>query len=262
MLHWDAETLWQDLEPRVPGLTVEVLAETGSTNTLLLERGRQGDDTPCLLVAESQNAGRGRLGRAWWSQPGQALTFSLGLPLAPADWSGLSLAVGLALAEALGEHVGLKWPNDLWLRGEDRKLGGILIEVAPLASRGQRPDARWVVIGVGLNITPLPPGQASADTFRTGYACLQEHEPMLSAPQVLLRVARPLLDAVLAFETDGLTPLQSRYAARDVLAGRAVVAGTRTGVACGLRADGSLLVRDADGTVHALHSGEVSVRPC
>ncbi|WP_310460773.1 biotin--[acetyl-CoA-carboxylase] ligase [Sphaerotilus sp.] len=262
MLHWDAETLWQDLEPRAPGLSVEVLAETGSTNTLLLERGRQGLDTPCLLVAECQTAGRGRLGRPWWSQPGQALTFSLGIKLAPADWSGLSLAVGVALSEALGAQIGLKWPNDLWLRGDDRKLGGILIEVAPLAEPGPRPGERWVVIGAGLNVTPLPDAQADADTFRTGYACLQAFEPMLTAPQLLHRVARPLLDAVLAFETDGLAPLRTRYAARDVLAGRTVQAGAITGIACGLTADGSLQVRDVHGTIHALHSGEVSVRPC
>ena len=262
MLHWDAESLWQDLEPRAPGLSVEVLAETGSTNTLLLERGRQGLDAPCLLVAECQTAGRGRLGRPWWSQPGQALTFSLGMKLAPTDWSGLSLAVGLALAETLGEHIGLKWPNDLWLHGDDRKLGGILIEIAPLATPDPRPGERWVVVGAGLNLAPLPEGFASADTFRTGYACLQEFEPMLTAPQLLHRVARPLLDTLSAFDTTGLAPLLPRYATRDVLAGRPVTAGALTGTACGLSVDGSLQVRDAHGTVHTLHSGEVSVRPC
>lgn len=262
MLHWDAETLWQDLEPQAPGLSIEVLAETDSTNTRLIERGRQGLDAPCLLVAERQRAGRGRLGRPWWSQPGQALTFSLGLKLAPADWSGLSLAVGLALAEALGDRIGLKWPNDLWLRGDDRKLGGILIEVTPLAEPGLRPGERWVVIGAGLNVAPLPETPQDPDTFRTGYACLQEFEPALTAPQVLHRVAGPLLRAVLAFESEGLSTLHARYAVRDVLAGRSVQAGALAGVACGLSADGSLQVRDALGALHALHSGEVSVRPC
>jgi BirA family biotin operon repressor/biotin-[acetyl-CoA-carboxylase] ligase len=262
MLHWDAETLWQDLEPLAPGLSVEVRAEVDSTNTRLLERPRQGDTLPCLLVAEHQTAGRGRLGRTWWSQPGQSLTFSLGLKLAPADWSGLSLAVGLALAEALGGHIGLKWPNDLWLRGDDRKLGGILIEVAPLPGAAERPGERWVVIGAGLNVTPVPSTEVEAGTFRTGHACLQEFEPELTAPQVLHRIARPLLQAVLAFESAGLDPLRSRLAARDVLARRTVQAGAVTGTAIGLSEDGSLQVRDAHGTVHSLHSGEVSVRPC
>ena len=72
-----------------------------------------------------------------------SLMMSLGLPLAPADWSGLSLAVGVSVAESLqpelpavgndqAARIGLKWPNDLWLGGSagDRKLGGILVETA------------------------------------------------------------------------------------------------------------------------------------
>ena len=62
---------------------------------------RSADVQPCLLVAEQQTRGRGRLGRGWIASAGASLTFSLALPLAPEEWSGLSLAVGLALAEAL-----------------------------------------------------------------------------------------------------------------------------------------------------------------
>jgi BirA family transcriptional regulator, biotin operon repressor / biotin---[acetyl-CoA-carboxylase] ligase len=167
-LQWGAEGLWQQLEPLLPGLSIEIVRSTMSTNTALLERARTAPDAPidstdtlvrrsvesaafgrrsidlqpCLLVAEHQSAGRGRQGRAWQSAPGASLTFSLALPLALSDWSGLSLAVGVALAEALdpvdpgpgGSHIGLKWPNDLWLvdaagggAGAGRKLGGILI---------------------------------------------------------------------------------------------------------------------------------------
>ena len=294
-LHWGAEALWQQLRALLPGLSVEVVERCSSTNTALLERARvvmrpetdsaevlvqrsvesaafgrrAADVQPCLLVAEHQTGGRGRLGRGWQSMPGASLTFSLSMPVERADWSGLSLAVGLALAEALdpvqeaaAPRVGLKWPNDLWLRGDDRKLGGILIEVAPLPGPVERAGERWVVIGAGLNVTPAPDTDVEAGTFRTGYACLQEFEPALTAPQVLHRVARPLLQAVLAFESAGLDPLRSRYAARDVLAGRTVQAGAVTGVAIGLSHDGSLQVRDAQGAVHSLHSGEVSVRPC
>jgi BirA family biotin operon repressor/biotin-[acetyl-CoA-carboxylase] ligase len=62
---------------------------------------RRGEAPALLVVAEAQTQGRGRNGRAWQSLPGASLTFSLGLPLAPADWSGLSLAVGAALADAI-----------------------------------------------------------------------------------------------------------------------------------------------------------------
>lgn len=265
-LHWDPETLWQTLEPLAPGLSIEIVPETGSTSTTLLERSRRGLTEPALLVAERQTAGRGRLGRSWWSDaaPGSALTFSLGLRLAPADWSGLSLVVGLALAEALdpaGGHLGLKWPNDLWLRGEDRKLGGVLIEVAPLADAASAHE-RWLVIGAGLNIAPLPADAADPALFRTGHASLQELDPALDAPAALHRVAAPLLRAVLDFGLQGGAAALARFAARDVLAGRRVQVGELAGIASGIAHDGALLLRDEAGRLQMVHSGEASVRPC
>ena len=265
-LHWDPETLWQTLEPLAPGLSIEIVPETGSTSTTLLERSRRGLTEPALLVAERQTAGRGRLGRSWWSDaaPGSTLTFSLGLRLAPADWSGLSLVVGLALAEALdpaGGHLGLKWPNDLWLRGEDRKLGGVLIEVAPLADAASAHE-RWLVIGAGLNIAPLPADAADPALFRTGHAGLQELDPALDAPAALHRVAAPLLRAVLNFGLQGGAAALARFAARDVLAGRRVQVGELAGIASGIAHDGALLLRDEAGRLQVVHSGEASVRPC
>lgn len=82
------------MAPVLPGFTVEVLPSIDSTNTQLMRRARAGLAEPTLLVAELQTAGRGRLGRPWRGAVGDALMFSLGMPLAPADWSGLSLAVG------------------------------------------------------------------------------------------------------------------------------------------------------------------------
>ena len=169
---WPAESIWEQLSPLLPGFTVEVLPEIDSSNTELMRRARAGQTEPTLLVAERQSAGRGRLGRTWHSAPGDSLTFSLSLPYAPQQWSGLSLAVGLSLAEALHPDIGLKWPNDLWLQG--RKLGGILIEAATSAERSQ------LVVGVGLNIRPRP-----ADGLSTPPAALTELWPQASAGQAL-----------------------------------------------------------------------------
>ena len=100
---WPLETLQAQAQPLFPGLRVEAVAQTDSTNTELMRRARAGAVPPAtLLVAETQTAGRGRLGRSWVTDsagPGRlpALTFSLGVVLAPQDWSGLSLAVGVAL---------------------------------------------------------------------------------------------------------------------------------------------------------------------
>jgi BirA family biotin operon repressor/biotin-[acetyl-CoA-carboxylase] ligase len=293
--HWGAEALWQRLEPLLPGLSVEVLARADSTNTLLLDRaralagapdaaitrpgeldnagpapttptplGRRGADVqPCLLVAEQQTRGRGRLGRDWVSSAGASLTFSLALPLAPADWSGLSLAVGLALVQALDPlpaagrpRLMLKWPNDLWLvdnppqPGRGRKLGGILIETVTV---GQR---RMCVVGVGLNVLPQ-----AVPELPQGYACLQELQPDITAPAALAQVAEPLVRALLRFQVQGFAPLAEAYAQRDLLQGQPVtttLAAVPAGVAEGVDARGALRVRCGD--VHSIVSGEVSVR--
>ena len=249
---WPAEAIWEAVSPLLPGFTVEVLPEIGSTNSELMRRARAGRMEPVLLVAEQQTAGRGRLGRGWASQAGDSLTFSLGLPLAPADWSGLSLAVGVALAESLHPRMQLKWPNDLWLA--DRKLAGILIETASFGEGSQA--QRYAVVGVGINIAPR-----DAAGLSTAPAWLQEVLPDVDAGSALLRIAAPLVQTLLAFQTFGFAPFQARFNARDALRDRAVTLSDGTsGTAHGTSETGALLVHTARG-MSAVTSSEVSVRP-
>ena len=251
MIRWPAEAVWQAVEPLLPGFTVEVLPEIDSSSSELMRRARAGRNEPVLLVAEHQNAGRGRLGRAWQSAAGDSLTFSLGLPLAPADWAGLSLAVGVSVAESLHPRIRLKWPNDLWV--DDRKLAGILIETA---SSGAPSAQRYAVVGIGLNIAPRPAGGLS-----TPPTSLQELEPGADAGSALLRIAEPLVRTLQIFEQHGFAPFQARFQARDALRDRAVVLSDGTaGTAHGVSEDGSLLVHTAAG-MQAISSSEVSVRP-
>jgi len=266
-IRWPAEAIWEAVAPMLPGFTVEILPSIDSTNTELMRRARAGRCEPTLLVAEQQTAGRGRLGRAWQSDVGASLMMSLGLPLAPVDWSGLSLAVGVSVAESLQPvlpplgaghpaRVNLKWPNDLWLSG-DRKLGGILVETASFVAPQQGANtARYVVVGIGINVLPrsgegmsMPPGS------------LQDVEPGLDAPTALLRIAPPLVAMLRAFEGYGFAPMQPRFAARDVLQGRPVQLSDGTaGTAHGVGDDGALLVHTAGG-MQAVTSSEISVRP-
>lgn len=266
-IHWPAEAIWEAV---LPGFTVEVLPQIDSTNTELMRRFRAAGPAasePVLLVAEQQTAGRGRMGRSWQSQAGDSLTFSLGLPLQPVDWSGLSLAVGISLAESLepgnpaAPAIRLKWPNDLWLadsQGTESKLGGILVETANWG------DLRYVVIGVGINVRamaqPLPqtaPDQPAA----LAPGALQTVVPGIDVAETLLRVATPLVQAVQAFGMFGFTPFQARFGARDALAGRAVQLSDGTqGVAHGVGENGALLVHTAAG-MKEITSSEVSVRP-
>jgi BirA family transcriptional regulator, biotin operon repressor / biotin---[acetyl-CoA-carboxylase] ligase len=246
-----AEAVWTAAAPLLPGLTVEVVPELDSTNTELMRRARVGQRDPVLLAAERQTAGRGRLGRAWSSDPGASLAFSLGLTLAPADWSGLSLAVGVSVAEALHPDIRLKWPNDLWLR--ERKLAGILIETAGSADeRG----ARYAVVGIGINIAPR-----AAQGLSTPPAWLQEVLPGVDAAAALVRIAPPLVAALARFEREGYAPFRDRFAARDLLAGREIVLSDGTsGIGTGTDERGGLLVHTA-GAVKTILSSEVSVRP-
>lgn len=302
-IRWPAEAIWEAVSPLLPGFTVEVLPSVDSTNTELMRRARTGQCEPTLLVAEQQTAGRGRLGRVWQSgvdvssagppQDAKAplggstareaasvgvmpsLMMSLGLPLAPQDWSGLSLAVGVSVAESLqpvlpplgpGQpaRVGLKWPNDLWLGGAagDRKLGGILVETASfvvpqtMAPQASSSTARYVVVGIGINVLPRNPEGMSMPP-----GSLQDVEPGLDAPTALLRIVPPLVAMLHSFEGYGFGPMQPRFAARDVLQGRAVtLSDGHTGTAHGVGDDGALLVHTAGG-MQAITSSEISVRP-
>jgi BirA family biotin operon repressor/biotin-[acetyl-CoA-carboxylase] ligase len=250
--NWPAQAIRDAVAPVLPGFTVEILPEVDSTNSELMRRARAGRLEPVLLVAQQQTAGRGRLGRNWLSSAGDSLTFSLGVPLAPADWSGLSLAVGVSLAESLHPRIQLKWPNDLWLA--DRKLAGVLIETASFGEGGG--NRRYVVIGVGINIAAR-----EAAGLSIAPAGLQELLPAVGAGEVLLRLAMPLVQAVLAFETFGFSPFQARFNARDALRDRSVVLSDGTvGTAHGASEGGALLVHTARGMI-TVTSAEVSVRP-
>jgi BirA family biotin operon repressor/biotin-[acetyl-CoA-carboxylase] ligase len=288
-MHWGAEALWEQLVPLLPGLSVEVVRSVPSTNTALLARARVSpevevtdgdvqlrrsiessafgrravDVAPCLLIAEQQTAGRGRQGRSWQSAAGASLTFSLGVPLVVADWSGLSLAVGVALCEAIetirtpgstAPRLGLKWPNDLWLGapGEGgRKLGGLLIETVAAGSQ------RLAVIGVGINIEPF-----AADTSTNGFACAQELDPAITAPALMARVALPLVQSVQLFGEAGFAAFAARFAAHDLLIGKTVTTTSPelpVALAQGVSAHGALRLATASG-IHELSSGEISVR--
>ncbi len=284
-LNQAAERLWVACAPTTPGLVLDVVPEAASTNTALMAQGRRGEVWPTAMVAVRQTAGRGRRGRSWEARPGDTLTFSLGLPLqldtVPGGGSALSLAVGLALADALdaglqAHHaerggalppaIGLKWPNDLWLGA--RKLGGILIEATP--APGLTEGQRWVVIGVGLNVQPgaVVPGSAWLPS------------PAPSLGDVWGWLVPALLRATQAFERQGFAPLQAAYARRDVLLGQPVQLWTsaaslppaagaaspgtpqpgETGTAQGVDDSGALLVHTASG-LQRWHAGDVSVRP-
>jgi BirA family biotin operon repressor/biotin-[acetyl-CoA-carboxylase] ligase len=236
--------------------SLEIEFETGSTQ-------RQAQRTPPpdrgarVHFAERQTAGRGRRGRAWHSPLAANLYLSVARRFAGgfAALSGLSLAVGVAVAEALHAsgypQVELKWPNDLVAGG--RKLGGILIEL-----RGEAQGPCDAVIGIGLNVR-MPPG---ADIGQP-WTDLSSLAPPPGRNALAAALLGALLPALEAFERDGLAAFAARWDALDALRGRAVriLDGGREhdGIALGVDAQGALRVRHDDGE-RRWHGGEVSVR--
>lgn len=295
MLSWSQElerSAFALAAGRLGQLRAQRVARVDSTNTALLQAAQRGDICPQVLWADVQTAGRGRLGRQWHSTGAiaddgagaperRSLTFSLGLALAPQAWSGLSLVVGLAVAEVLGADIALKWPNDVCVRSTSgyAKLGGILLEtqalsetVAPslAAQTGLHHDApaRWLVIGVGLNVQGHPSADLRAPATDICSALPTEQAQTLLAdlPALCTRLILAILQAVLRFETTGFAPFAPAFSQRDVLLGQSVATfqegqQVETGAALGVAADGSYQLRLADGRLHAIHSAEISLRP-
>lgn len=212
-----------------------------------------------VLLAEAQTAGRGRRGRSWASPFAAGFLGSLfwRFECGLADLAGLSLAVGVSLAEAwraCGVEVQVKWPNDLWIR--DRKLAGVLIEAG-----GEFHGPSHVVIGLGLNIA-LPAA------LREGLdQPVTDLDANLAAPMSRNAAVGVCLDALFAalieFEHQGLAPFVARWPAVDALAGRAidVIEAQRRwhGQACGIDERGRLRVQCGDRMQH-VDAGEISVR--
>ena len=244
-----------------PQAHAEHVSVIDSSNTELMRRAREGDNRTCLLLADEQTAGRGRLGRQWQGRPGDALTFSLGLSLSPTDWSGLSLAVGVCLADALDpshdKNIGLKWPNDVLIGHwpHPRKLGGILIET--VVKQGAPEASRYVVIGIGINLSAPPAGD-----YRSVPAGLREvGGEQLTTVDVLQTVLPGLLGGLKRFERTGFAVFQQAFERRDVLAGQTLQLsdGTR-GTSLGVNTQGVLQLQTAHGLIQ-VGSDEVSVLP-
>lgn len=240
------------------GVAVEVVAETGSTNADLLARA-PSLAAPVLLIAEHQNAGRGRAGRSWLSAPGHSLTFSLAWRFdgGPARLSGLPLAVGTALAETLaglGQPVGLKWPNDLLKDGD--KLAGILVEIAQ-ADDG----ATWAVIGIGLNLV-LPDeleAQIGRPVAAVPWLARMDRDTLMAA------VLDGLAGALRSFEERGFAAFSARWNLLHAYQGQPVVildrgAVLHEGLAAGVDDSGRLLLDTVAGRIAVL-AGDVSLRP-
>lgn len=255
---------------------VEIVPAIDSTNSELLRRARSGalPAEPalfCLLAAEHQQAGRGRLGRTWVAPAGAALTVSFArrFALDIGALGGLSLVCGLALLDALRAHgvdAQLKWPNDVLVA--DRKLAGILVEV-----HAEAPDRALAVIGIGINTTPvtrpavtgtagapaaLPPADMTSLRQASG-----QRDPV-DRNRLLADLAVALGQALEQFAADGFAPFVEAWNAAHAWRNRMVEVrsgedSVLAGTARGVDAEGRLCIDTPTG-LRTVIAGEVSVR--
>jgi BirA family transcriptional regulator, biotin operon repressor / biotin---[acetyl-CoA-carboxylase] ligase len=244
---------------------LEIFPELDSTNRYLLESTAPGSDKLDVCVAEYQHAGRGRRGRRWSAPFGGGLCLSAAWQFdgSPPGLPALALAVGVvarrALVEVAGVSIGLKWPNDLVL--EDRKLGGILLE---LNAESQGPCR--VVAGIGINVELPERALSSVSDWPRGAIDLATAAPLARPSRLSLaaRLVDGLADLFADYANSGFAPFRAEWTRADSLAGRRVrlddAGGTILGTAAGIDVDGALVIATADGQRRRVVSGDVSVR--
>jgi BirA family transcriptional regulator, biotin operon repressor / biotin---[acetyl-CoA-carboxylase] ligase len=214
------------------------LRRTDSTNTRACELAGQGAPHGTLVTAAEQSSGRGRQGRTWSAPAGRALLCSLIIR----DPSRLlPLAAGVAVAEVAGAGARLKWPNDVLIDG--RKVAGILVE--------GRPQERWAVLGVGLNVALR---EADFPPELSGRAATLGLEPEAIEPTLAV-----LLQALERWVPAPGAEVLNAVRARDALLDRPVRWAGGEGRGAGIDEDGRLLVQTAAGH-QALDAGEVHLR--
>jgi BirA family biotin operon repressor/biotin-[acetyl-CoA-carboxylase] ligase len=253
--------LADDRRPHLHSL--ELLFEIGSTNTRLLGSAPPPPGTADVCIAELQHAGRGRLGRRWVAPFGGGVAMSLGWTCSDVvrTLPALSLGVGVAVSRGLtrvgAAGITLKWPNDIWF--EDRKLGGVLIEL-----RAEAGGPAHVVIGVGVNVSLPARARHEIETSGVDAAAVTDacREPA-SRNRVAGAILDELLSMLLQYERSGFAAFRDAWTALDGLNGRAaqVMVGENvvSGVARGVDADGALLLDTKDGRLRFV-SGEASLR--
>ena len=243
------------------GYQDQFLKTTESTNRVAKEMGASGVVHGSGVVADTQTAGRGRLGRPWHSPPGSNLycSYVIRPSIDLQDYPKLTMVAGVAAAQCVQENtsitVGLKWPNDLYI--DSRKCGGILCESS------FRSNTPFAVIGIGincnLNATGIPKELKGVAT-----SLLLEGGCRIDTHKLFIDLREHVLDVVNEFEKQGFSQILARWSHFDTFQGKRMTwvredGNPIEGINLGPDLDGSLVVQDADGNRHKVISGDVTL---
>ena len=246
----------------VPGLQVEVQPVVTSTNQVLRQRAEEGAHEGLALVAVTQTAGRGRRDHSFFSPPdsGLYLSFLLRPDLSARDALSLTTcaaaSVALAIEECAGVDAKIKWVNDVFCHG--KKVCGILTEAALDLETG---GLQYAIVGIGVTLFP-PKGGFPPELPEAGAVFPTRPQGLEGRSQL----AGSILNHFFSFYPHLKDkPFFADYRRRSLVLGQEITVleggQTRTAFALDLERDFSLRVRETDGTIHTLSSGEVRVRP-
>lgn len=231
------------------------LASCGSTNDEAARLARAGAKHGTLVIAERQNNGRGRDGRTWQSPVGGLyMSAVLRPPMLIADVPPMTLAIGIGLCDAVrtfGAPAVLKWPNDLLVA--DRKLAGVLVEAQ---SQGHRLES--IVVGIGVNLHGELPAPVAESGITLAEAAGTSIDRDAFIERMLAHVER-WVDRYVSVGIEAIIPAWQERMAVGLTARATVDGASLTGCVAGLDADGALLLRDDDGNIHRVRSGDVEV---
>ncbi len=260
------EPIWQEIAKTLSlnERPVVLFESIDSTNTRAMALAKAGNTSGTVIIAQTQNNGRGRIGKTWESPKGTGLYFSLIIrpQLAPEDLAKITLTTGLALRNGVAKISGisaqLKWPNDLLFK--QKKLAGILTET--VLSINDRPT---VIIGIGLNVnTPAPAFpqelRAKATSMRIITDCHFDKGAVLAA--ILNEIEREIE----RLANNDFAGILSDWREQDATYGKWLTwltpAGQKiTGLSLGPDEEGRLHIRDKEGKKHRILSGNLEIAP-
>ncbi|MGQ9828997.1 MAG: biotin--[acetyl-CoA-carboxylase] ligase [Roseiflexus sp.] len=264
----DLIVLRRRIATRIIGNVLMRYERVTSTNDIVRERARGGCAEGLTVLAEEQSAGRGRLGRNWVASYGDALLMSVLLRptwLPPGEGFTLTMLAGVALCEAVEQvatvPASLKWPNDLLLcaDGALRKSAGILTEVSVAGD-----TIEWAIVGIGVNVNQAPTGAVNGRDLQQTATSISAAAGQRISRAALLETLLTRLDERYALLRSGeRTALFAAWRARLAYLGETVTVnlpnGELRGIAEDVAPDGTLLLRDAAGILHTIHTGDMGM---
>lgn len=259
---WQVAELLKGLKTKVLGQKVHVYGEVDSTQTIAHRLVASGAAEGTIVLAETQTAGRGRMGRAWHSPAGKGIWMSMVLtPRIPVHFMPqLTLLCAVALCRAIQKvcpvEIGIKWPNDLLIKG--KKVSGILLE-----SSGEDERLKYVIAGIGISVN-LKESDYPEELRSVATSLAIESGEDLKRETLVQAFLLEFEELYALYLEEGFAPIRLLWEALSVTLKRPIrthtSAGIIEGIADALDDSGALTVIQENGERIKVYSGDIELR--